>query len=431
MRVLSIGSSDKAGGAAIAAYRLNAELVSQFRTRLISAVARKVTNEKDVIDIGREGSPYARRLRQLTGAFQKWSGWQYRFLPVQRQRILATARRFEPDVINLHNLHGGTLDGFFQTDLIVDLSQIAPVVWTLHDMWALTGHCAYSMGCDLWRDGCGPCPHMNFYPPIKKDQSAGLWRWKRSIYAHSDLTVVTPSKWLGQLCHDTKLVVPENIRTIPNGIDLDLFSPGSKKAARQSLRIAEDAKVLVFAAERVGGNARKGGKALEVTLRRLNEVATSRIDVLLVGEGELPWIRELTNIKSRRMGYISKEHELVKIFRAADLFLFPTEADNLPNTLVEAIACGLPAATFDVGGCGEVIKDGTSGLLGSVESPDKLADRIWHYLDNPESLARLSASSREYALNFNVKLMARRYMDLFVEVSNRRARTKQGALLSA
>ncbi|MET3580137.1 glycosyltransferase involved in cell wall biosynthesis [Mesorhizobium robiniae] len=428
MRVLSIGSSDKAGGAAIAAYRLNAELVSQFRARVISAVARKVTNEKDVIDIGREGRPYAKRIRQLTGAFQKWSGWQYRFLPVQRQRILATVRQFQPDVINLHNLHGGAPDGFFQTDLIVDLSRLAPVVWTLHDMWALTGHCAYSMGCERWRDGCGPCPHLNFYPPIAKDQSAGLWRWKRSIYAHSSLTIVTPSHWLGQLCHETKLVVSDNIRTIPNGVDLTRFSPGNKIAARQSLRIAKDAKVLVFVAERVGGNARKGGKALEATLRRLNEVATSKIDVLLVGEGDLPWIGELANIKARRMGYISKESDLIKVFRASDLFLFPTEADNLPNTLVEAIACGLPGATFDVGGCGEVIKDGVSGLLGTVESQNELADRIWRYLDDPEASERLSASAREYALNFNVKLMARRYMDLFVEVGNRREQNKSASL---
>ncbi len=148
-----------------------------------------------------------------------------------------------PDIIHCHNLHGG----YFDLRALSRLSRQVPVVLTLHDAWLLGGHCAHSFGCERWKTGCGNCPDLGIYPALRRDGTAYNWRRKKYIYARSRLYVTTPSQWLMRKVEQSNLTAGiVKARVIANGVDLSVFRPGNKRAARAFLGIPPDARVLLF-----------------------------------------------------------------------------------------------------------------------------------------------------------------------------------------
>src|SRR5690606_12377799 len=189
----------------------------------------------------------------------------------------------------------------------------------------------------------------------------------------------------------------KQIAHVNNGIDLTVFRPADKSKIRAELGIPEDARVLLFSADHLKGNAWKGGKDLIQVLKNANEQTDETIHLIIIGKGAVDEIQKFTNFRTLQTGYIENEVSMVKYLSAADLFIYPTRADNLPNVLVEAIACGLPAITFNIGGCSEIIRPEYNG--GIVEPFDYLAmsREIIRLLASRATLHLMCANCRKYA----------------------------------
>jgi glycosyltransferase involved in cell wall biosynthesis len=399
LNVLHISESDAAGGAARAAYKLHRGLNDLgHNSRML--VGRKVTRDGDIRRLKR--NDLWRAADRAAGLVFDTLDLQYGFYPssfgVLRDRWFRSA-----DLLQLHNLHGS----YFSFTALPALSARRPVVWLLHDQWALTGHVAYSLDCERWRHGCGSCPYLHEYPRLKRDTTALLWKLKRSVYRHSRLVLATPSRWLQELAQASPLLRRFPVHHIPNGIDMSRFRPGSKADARERLRLPADRRIVFFAAADLT-EQRKGLHLLREALRRMDEPPL----LVLAGQGEVP-----VDVEARSLGTVTDESVLADAYRAADLFAVPTLADVLTQTAQESIACGTPCISFDRGGVTEVVRHLETGYQASFGDAGALAQGLSTLLADEALLERLARRCREVAeAEYSVELQVRRYVDLYGEV---------------
>jgi len=410
MKILFINKYDITGGAGIIATRLQKALQKQFQAECGAIVGIKYSNEKNVFCSRRNSAEMfvERGLNYLLNRL----GIQYCWLPISTPEIRKRTLEFDPDIISLHNIHGG----YFDTSLLVELSRIAPIVWTLHDMWAFTGNVAHTFEDTSWKEmNAGPGERHQF-PQIGLPTGFWLLKRKKKIYRNSNLTIVTPSKWLYNLASSSPVFTTKRIVHIPNGLDLSLFKP-TKEASRALLNIPADAKVLMFTAEKLAGNEYKGGEDLIEILWQINDRSTEKIHLLIVGKGNLQQLSKLQNFDIHTLGYVNDEHTMARCFSASDLFIYPTKADTLPNALIESIACGTPAVTYDIGGCGEIIKNEQNGYVLPPFDTRLFAERVIYVLQDTERQRRLSTQARIFAEErFSIESMSGAYYSLFKEL---------------
>src|SRR5262249_34680042 len=200
-----------------------------------------------------------------------------------------------PEVLHCHNLHGN----YFDLTVLPWLSSQMPVLLTAHDAWLTTGHCAHSLGCERWLNGCGQCPDLTIYPRIWRDGTATNWESKRKIYSNSRVWISAPSRWLIDRI-ETSMLRPAalGMRVIPNGIDLTLFKPENREAAREKLRLPIDADVLVFSAIRRKTDAWRGYTTIQNALRQLGSTRRNR-RLICVAMGEATRSQELRAVGVR------------------------------------------------------------------------------------------------------------------------------------
>jgi glycosyltransferase involved in cell wall biosynthesis len=337
-------------------------------------------------------------------------GFQYYYLPFSPGFILKKARELKPDIISLHIVHGG----YFKTSHIKKLSKIAPIVWTLHDMWPFVANAAHTFGDESWKQLKGSKQETRIYPHIGINRGKQLLKRKRRIYKKSNLHVVVPSQWLYSLAKQSPVFENKPIYRIVHGLDLELFKPNDKASCRRTLGIPGDAKVLMFSSsDDLSKSPWKGGQLLVDILTAIDSRVDRKIETLVLGKGHLSSLQHLKNLNLHQMDYINNEKLITILLSAADLFIYPSRADSLGLVLVESIACGTPCITFDLGGCTEVIQDDTSGYLIEPFDTKKFASKTIQVLNNKEKLESLSQTSRKFAEeNFDIKDMARRYYDL-------------------
>ena len=338
----------------------------------------------------------------------------YTFFPFSSGNLLNIANNFKPDIISLHNIHGG----YFDTNLLTKLSRVAPIVWTLHDMWAFTVSSAYTYGEDSWQK-MKTVKNESFNPPFTGINWGGCnLKRKKSIYQKSNITAVTPSHWLADEALKSPVFENKKIKTIYNGIDLNVYKPVEKKTAREILNIPIDSKVIVFGAEKLS-DSRKGGKELMEILSTLNSLLKEKIYLLVFGKGDVEEIKKFSNFRVFEMGYIDSDEKKCTVLGAADVLLYPTKADNLPTVPIEALACGTPSVIFDIGGCRDIIKEGKNGFLIKAFDTKLFAEKTFYLLYNSELKKNMQVNSREYAVeNFSDKMMAGNYYKLFEEILN-------------
>ena len=260
------------------------------------------------------------------------------------ERFLQWVKEYDPDVIHLHNLHGY----YINVPLLFAYLRTCGkrILWTLHDCWAFTGHCAFFDYCDCekWRSGCGNCPESKAYPArLWLDRSKENYARKQRLFTGiPNLTLVTPSEWLKELLKQSFLR-EYPVEVIPNGIDTEVFRPTASEK-REKLELAGKTVVLGVAAV---WDRRKG---LE-DLLRLFKLLDDRFCLLLIGLNE----DQLRSLPHGVIGLAKTDsaQELAEYYSLADYFIDPTYEDNYPTTNLEAISCGTPVITYDTGGSPE------------------------------------------------------------------------------
>jgi glycosyltransferase involved in cell wall biosynthesis len=411
MKVLFINTTDISGGAAIAAYRLAKGLKSYCSTNNYFLVAEKKSQDKNVFQT--TANQLQRFTERIVGKITNIFGMQYQWFPFSTNTILKATLDLKPDIISLHNTHGN----YFKTSLIKELSKLAPIVWTLHDMWSFTGNPAHTFGDESWKFMESPKNYKHIPPSIGINTGKLLLRQKKDIYRDSDITIVTPSRWLYNLVIQSPVFNGKKLLHIPHGIDLSIFKPSDKKTCRINLNIPEDANVLMFIAECLQNNPYKGGKEFFEILHSINSKVNHKIHLIFLGKGEFKKNKGLKNLIIHKMGYVQKEDLISLCLSTADVFINPAKADNLPNVLIESISCGTPCVTFNVGGCGEIIKNGISGILIEPFNIERFADSVLNILEEKRTLASLSESARVHAEeNYSLRKMALNYFELFANL---------------
>lgn len=413
MNILHINALAQQGGAARAMLRLHYGLERKGHHSSVVARARR-TREADLFtleEVAGFRAPVAQRLiGALTAHLDRALGLPG--LHTSTQRLLSTDLFQQADVIHLHNLHGR----YFNYHLLPKLSAAKPIVWTLHDMWALTGHCAYSYQCNRWMTGCYSCPllkpsNRDLVEPhaTKIDRTHPIWRRKREIYEHSDLNVATPSQWLLNKVRDGILATAQSLTLIPHGLDLDVFRPLDRESARTSLGIPSESRVILFVSEKLA-NTRKGFALLLQALQRIE----SRASVVLLTFGANPPAEYLHGFEHRSLGFLFDEQQQNLAYNVADVFVFPTLADNQPLVILESLACGTPVVSFDVGGVPEMVRHMETGYLANYRDVDHLALGIDTLLENTELCNKMRHRCREIAVEeYGLDLYVHRYLSLY------------------
>jgi glycosyltransferase involved in cell wall biosynthesis len=258
----------------------------------------------------------------------------------------------KPDIIHLHNIH----NHFIHVGRLFDYikKHNIPVVWTLHDCWPFTGHCAYFdyANCDKWKTMCHDCPSIHEYPPTWFfDRTTRNYKDKKDAFSGvNNLTLVTPSKWLAELTRESFLS-DYPVVTINNGIDIDVFHP-TNDIVKERLGISGKKMLLAMATT---FDRRKGTQYLKQLPEMLNDDEV----LVLVGLAK----EQLAQFNMPRcigIGRTNSVEELAAYYSGADVFINPTLEDNFPTTNIEALACGTPVVTFKTGGSVESVLDGES-----------------------------------------------------------------------
>lgn len=406
LSVLHISTADNWGGAGREAYRIHTGLKRLgMRSRLL--VGMKVTDDPDVrLIAGR----VLRRVDRACGGVTDRVSLQYLLYP--SSFVLPMRGWFrDADIVQLYNTHGG----YFSHTVLPFISRSRPVVWRLLDMWPVTGHCAYSYDCERWRTGCGSCPILGDLPALRSDTTALLWKIKRSVYSRSNLTIVAPSTWMARIAAESPLLGRFPIHVIPNGIDTDVFRHIDQRAARQTLNLPIGHRVLMFSAQFVS-DRRKGGAFVPEAIGRLQEMGQKNVTLLVVGSGAQAWASD-TRVPVRAFETVSNDELLAILYAAADVFIMPTLADNLPNGILESMACGTPAVAFDTGGCADAVRHLETGYLAKHGDVEDLTRGVERLLTDTALRLRLGAQARRVVeQEYSLMLQARRLAGLYEEV---------------
>lgn len=415
MKVVHLSTNDIKGGAALSAYRLHRGLVrtghdSSMLVKHRSSQDPKVAEFVLPMDLGARWRRRSRRkaiVRSIRPYAQtRPSGFEL-FSEDRTPYGGSMLEQVPPcDVMNLHWV-AAYLDyeQFFPA-----ASQRAAIVWTLHDMNAVTGGCHYDMECGRYAQHCGACPQLGSQDP--HDLTGQVWDRKREVFDRLDskkLCVVTPSRWLTQVVKCSPILSRFRVETIPYGIDLDDFSPRGRSAARDVLGIPQDAKVVLFLSEMVD-NRRKGFSLLTQALACCAG-SVDRLWLLSVGKNAA---KIEGDIQGSHLSYVDNDRFLSLAYSAADLFAIPSLQDNLPNTVLEAMACATPVAGFDIGGIRDMVRHDVTGLLVSPGDVDGLRSAIVQLLKNPLIGISMGLRARQIALEeYPLELQAQRYSDLY------------------
>ncbi len=321
-------------------------------------------------------------------------------------RLTQKIQALNPDVINVH----WTQAGFMQLESLAKFQK--PIILTLHDLWAMTGGCHYTEGCDRYQTGCGQCPQLG--SSTARDLSSWIWQRKAKAWQNLDLTVVALSQWVADCVQKSPILQNYPLQIIPNGLDPAQYHPVDKVLAKQLLGLQPDLPVIAFGALQASSDRRKGFPLLEQILQQLRHSSWGEnVQLVIFGASQRPDSPTFP-LPTRYLGHLSDDLSLRLVYSAADAFLAPSLEDNLPNTVLEAIACGTPCIAFHIGGMPDLIQHQVSGYLAEPFKIEDFVQGIIWVLGNRSSLT-FSPQARE---RFTLESQAQAYRQLFEATTN-------------
>lgn len=368
------------GGAGVACRRLQGALqASGVTANLLTA------NET-----GNRWPFYAERLSFLP--FERDRSVRFSFSPANFGKSLARHPLVrEADVLHLHWIN----QGFLSLKNIRELAKTGkPLVWTLHDMWAFTGGCHYSRGCDHFKNTCGNCPFLKH--PAPNDFSHCIWKRKRQLLPRK-VQFVTCSEWLAGVAGSSGLLKDFPVKAIPNPIDTAIFKPltdSERLVFRRENGISPGVRLLLFAAMKIS-EERKGFRYLQEALGILKtQHPDFQLEILVLGKSEPETLAALP-YPFHALGLVQDQVALVRAYGAADVFAIPSLEDNLPNTVMESLACGTPVTGFATGGIPEMVGHLKEGFIAPQGDSRALAEGIFQVLNDDKSLENYRENARK------------------------------------
>jgi glycosyltransferase involved in cell wall biosynthesis len=320
-------------------------------------------------------------------------------------------RALAPDLVQLHWICAG----FMQLETLASLP--GPLVWRLADMWPLAGAEHY-VGRDVrYREGYT----KELRPEGERGPDLNRWVWNRKLKTFArikDLTIVAPSRWLARCAQQSVLLRDRRVEVIPTGQDTSIYRPMPRAVARSVLGLPLAAKFVMTASMGLG-EKRKG---VALLLKALESLRGRNYQLLLLGDppATLPQLP----VPARWIGRLNDDVSLALAYSAANVFVAPSTEENLANTVIEAMACGVPCVAFNVGGMPDIIRPDQNGYLAEPFDTDELACGIVAILESAEAYERFSQEARQTVVaEFSAELQARKFAALYEDVLRCRCST--------
>ena len=408
MRVLIVNTSERTGGAAVAANRLMKALNNN------GVKAKMLVRDKETDSLTVVGLPKSPMLR--------WNFLWERLVIFFRLRFskkhlfeidiantgsdITKLREFqEADMIHLHWINQGMLS---LSSIRKILQSGKPVVWTMHDVWPATGICHLTLGC---RNFTTHCHHCRLLPGngSAHDLSSSIWEKKAKMLEDESIYYVTCSRWLESEAKASALLKGHKMTSIPNPIDTHIYNRCNKQEARQRLGLPADKRLILFVSQRVT-NQNKGMNYLVEACSKLKDIP--QMGVVILG-GHAEEVADQLPFETYPLGYVNDEHRIVDIYNAADVFVLPSLSENLPNTIMEAMACGVPCVGFRVGGIPEEIDHKRNGYVAEYRSAEDLAKGIRWILTEADYDALSQNAVHKVAQNYSQQSVAIKYLDVY------------------
>ena len=405
MRVLIVNTSERTGGAAVAANRLMMALNNN------GVKAKMLVRDKESDSLTVVGLPKSPMLNwhflweRLVIFFHCRFSRKHLFeidLANSGSDITKLREFQEADVIHLHWINQGMLS---LSGIRKILKSGKPVVWTMHDIWPATAICHLTLNCRNFTTHCHKCRLL----PGKgssSDLSTSVWRKKEKMLEDSSIYFVTCSHWLEQEAKASALLRGQKIVSIPNPIDTHIYRSGDKQTARKNLGLPEDKRLILFVSQRVT-NKNKGMDYLIDACRQLKDY-----ELVILG-GHAEEVVDQLPLKAHPLGYVNDERRIVEIYQAVDVFVLPSLSENLPNTIMEAMACGVPCVGFKVGGIPEEIDHKRNGYVAEYRDSDDLARGIRWILSEADYDQLSQEAVRKVAHSYSQQSVAISYLDVY------------------
>ena len=413
MRVLIVNTSERTGGAAVAANRLMKALINNgVKAKMLVRDKESGVRSQESFSLTVVGLPKSPMLH--------WHFLWERFvvfcrLHFSRQHLfeidiantgsdITKLREFqEADIIHLHWINQGmlSLNGIRKI-----LRSGKPVVWTMHDIWPATGICHLTLGCHYFVSRCANCKYLPG-GGSSNDLASRVWQKKQQMQADENIYYVACSRWLESEAKSSALLKGQKITSIPNPIDTHIYKKGNKEEARQRLGLPLDKKLILFASQRVT-NENKGMSYLIEACRQLGDLC----EVVILGGHAEEVVAQLP-MKAHPLGYVNDEQRIVDVYNAADVFVLPSLSENLPNTIMEAMACGVPCVAFKVGGIPEEIDHLKNGYVAAYRDANDLAKGIEWVLQKADYEALSQQAVHKVMQCYSQQSVAVKYLDVY------------------
>jgi glycosyltransferase involved in cell wall biosynthesis len=318
------------------------------------------------------------------------------------------------DVVHWHLVY----PHYVSLPLMPHLSHRRPTVWTLHDPWALTGHCVHPLDCERWRTGCGRCPDLKRNFTVWSDTTAMVWRAKRRAYARSPLTLVVASRWMKERVEASPLTAHLPCRIIPFGLDLTTWRPRDRRACRERLGIPAEAKVIAF--RMAAGAKHRLAKGVPWLLEALHRLPPGTATDLLVFDdcGQLQELAGRYHI--HELGWIEDQSRLADAMSAADVFVMPSLAESFGMMALESMACGTPVIATAETATAELVGPAGTGLCVAPRDGEALASALAELLHDDARRAAMGAAGRALVeTEHSAETYRDRHIELYAELAER------------
>jgi glycosyltransferase involved in cell wall biosynthesis len=410
MRVLIVNTSERTGGAAVAANRLTKALNNNgVKAKML--VRDKESDTLTVVGLPKSPLLHWHFLWERLVIFVRCRFSRRHLFEIDLANTGSDITRLsefqEADIIHLHWINQGMLS---LGDIQKILRSGKPVVWTMHDIWPATAICHLTLGCRSFTSACKSCRLL----PGGSTLAQSVWLKKQRLLDDGNIYFVACSHWLEHEAKASALLKGHKITSIPNPIDTHIYNRCNKQEARQRLGLPTDKKLILFVSQRVT-NRNKGMDYLIEACRLLTDIP--QLGIVILGGHAEDVTTQLSTFNSQLstfpLGYVNDEHRIVDIYNAVDVFVLPSLSENLPNTIMEAMACGVPCVGFKVGGIPEEIDHKQNGYVADYRSAEDLARGIRWILTEADYASLCQHAVQKVAQNYSQQSVAIKYLDVY------------------